>query len=152
MYEDDQFRLSCYLIYEGLPKAIGDIIDDATLVMVTLNELSSSWESFVQSICGREQLPKFERLWANCVQEGARVLSKNSLQKPHDEENQALAAHVRKGKGRRNFTKRNASGRSTPNQEQKDKHISKVKCFSCHKFVHFAYQYPQKKRETRMHQ
>jgi hypothetical protein len=29
-------------------KAIGDTIDDAKLVTMTLNELPSSWESFVQ--------------------------------------------------------------------------------------------------------
>ena len=33
-------------------KAIGDTIDDEKLVTMTLNELPSSWESFVQRICG----------------------------------------------------------------------------------------------------
>jgi hypothetical protein len=33
-------------------KSIGDTIDDAKLVTMTLNELPSSWESFVQRICG----------------------------------------------------------------------------------------------------
>jgi hypothetical protein len=48
-------------------KAIGDIVDDAKLVIVTLNGLPSSWESFVQSICGRVQLPKFDHFWTDCV-------------------------------------------------------------------------------------
>jgi hypothetical protein len=33
-------------------KVIGDTIDDAKLVTMTLTELPSSWESFVQRICG----------------------------------------------------------------------------------------------------
>jgi hypothetical protein len=33
-------------------QAIGDTIDDAELVTITLNGLPSSWEPFVQSICG----------------------------------------------------------------------------------------------------
>ena len=41
-------------------KSIGDLIEDAKLVMVNLNELPSSLESFIQSVCGREVLPKFD--------------------------------------------------------------------------------------------
>ena len=41
-------------------KSIGDLIEDVELVMVTLNGFLSSWESFIQSICGREELPKFD--------------------------------------------------------------------------------------------
>ena len=41
-------------------KAIGNIIDDAKLVTVTLNGLPSSWESFVHIIFGRDELPKFD--------------------------------------------------------------------------------------------
>ena len=66
--------------------------------MVTLSGLPSSHESFIQSVFGREELPNFDRLWDDCVQEEAIVLSKNSLQKHQEEENQALA---RKEKGRK---------------------------------------------------
>jgi len=48
-------------------KAIGDTIDDKELVKVTLNGLPSSWEPFFQSICGRENFPKFDRLCDDCV-------------------------------------------------------------------------------------
>ena len=98
-------------------QAIGDTIDDAELVTVTLNGFPPSWDPFVQGICARAELPKFDRLWTDCVQEEAKILSKNSLRRPHDEENQALAAHARKGKGRRNPNKKNIGGRSTPVQE-----------------------------------
>jgi hypothetical protein len=91
-------------------KAIGDTIDDAKLVTMTLNELPSSWESFVQRICGWEELPKFDQLWTDCVQEEAKLLSKNKLQRPQDEGTQALAAHARKGKGKIKFGKKNTGG------------------------------------------
>ena len=91
--------------------------------MVTLNGLPSSWQSFIQSICEREELPKFDRLWVDCVQEDAKVLSNNCLHKPREEENQALLAHASKGKGRRNFRKRNTSRISTPTQGQKEKDL-----------------------------
>jgi len=77
---------------------IGDTIEYVKFVIVTLNGFSSSWEPFVHSICGQEEFPKFDRLWNNYFQEEARSLSKNNLQKPHDEGSQALASHARKGK------------------------------------------------------
>jgi hypothetical protein len=47
--------------------AIGETITDRKLVMITLNALPSNWEPFIQSISGREDLPQFDRLWANCT-------------------------------------------------------------------------------------
>jgi len=41
-------------------------------------------------------LPKFEVLWADCVQEESRKLSRDSLQGPQDEGTLALVAHARK--------------------------------------------------------
>lgn len=79
-------------------KAIGDTINDAELVTLTLNGFPSSWDPFVQGICARVELPKFDQVWTNFVQEEARLLSKTNLQRPQDEETQALAAHARKGK------------------------------------------------------
>ena len=61
---------------------IGDTIDDAELVTATLNGFSSSWDPFVQETCAREKFPKFDKLWTNCVQEKARLLSNDSLQRP----------------------------------------------------------------------
>jgi hypothetical protein len=49
--------------------AIGEIITDRELVIITINALPSHWEPFIQSISGREDLPQFDRLWADCTQE-----------------------------------------------------------------------------------
>jgi hypothetical protein len=57
-------------------------------------------------------------------------LSKNVFQKPHNEGTQDIAAHARKGKGKRNFGKKNTGGGSTLVKEHKKKDISKIKCFN----------------------
>jgi hypothetical protein len=48
--------------------AIGDSVEEAELVMTTLNGLPKSWDSFIRGICSRSKLTKFSRLWEDCVQ------------------------------------------------------------------------------------
>jgi hypothetical protein len=36
-------------------------------------------------------------------------------------------------------------------EEQKKKDLSKIKCFNCHSFGHYASQCPQKKRKGKQH-
>jgi len=57
---------------------IGDVVDDAELVTTTLNGFPSSWDTFVQGICARRKLPKFDKLWGDCTQEEARLDKKIS--------------------------------------------------------------------------
>jgi hypothetical protein len=73
-------------------------VDDAELVTTTLSGFPSSWNPFVQGICARSKLPKFDKLWSNCTQEESRLISKS--QKENNDENQALVAHVKKRKER----------------------------------------------------
>ena len=74
--------------------AIGDPVEDDELVTTTLNGFPPSWDPFVQGICARRKLPKFDKLWADCSQEESRLISKK--QKVDDEENQACVAQVKK--------------------------------------------------------
>jgi len=92
-------------------KAIRYFIDDAKVVTVDLNGFPPSWDPFVQGICVRPELPKFERLWIDCVQEEARILSKQSLQRSQDDRTQALTTHARKGK--RNFSRKDFRSKDT---------------------------------------
>jgi hypothetical protein len=78
--------------------AIGDPVEDIELVTTTLNGFPSSWDPFVQGICARRRLPKFDKLWTDCTQEESRLISKS--QKTNDDENQALVAQVKKRKER----------------------------------------------------
>jgi hypothetical protein len=80
-------------------KAIGDTVNGEEMVMTTLNDLPSSWDAFIQGICSRRKLPKFSRLWENCNQGEARM--KSSEEKMIDDD-QALSAHTRKGKRKKN--------------------------------------------------
>ena len=62
-------------------------------MLTTLNGFPSSLDVFVQGICARKKLPKFDRLWANCSQEEARLISKMN-----DEEIQELATQLKQRK------------------------------------------------------
>ena len=48
-------------------------VENAEIVITTLNGLPRSWDSFIQGICARKKLVKFIRLWEECSQEEARV-------------------------------------------------------------------------------
>jgi hypothetical protein len=57
--------------------AIGDPIEDTELVTNQLNGFPSSWDPFVQWICARIKLAKFNKLWLDCTQEESRLISKS---------------------------------------------------------------------------
>ena len=52
-------------------EAIEDSVEEGEIVMTTLNGLPRSWDSFIQGICARKKLIKFNRLWEECSQEQA---------------------------------------------------------------------------------
>ena len=74
--------------------AIEDPVNDKELVTITLNGLPPSWEPFIQGVCARDKFPSFDKLWADSVQEESRLISRNSLQRPVDDEEQAIASHI----------------------------------------------------------
>jgi hypothetical protein len=122
--------------------ANGNSVDDAELVTTTLNGYPSSWDPFVQRICARSKLPKFDKLWTDYTQEESRLISKS--QKKNDEENQALATHVKKRKERRHID---------PNKTKRPcykKDMLKIRCYSCKKLGHYVFQCPHK-NENRNH-
>ena len=50
-------------------EAVDEEVENAEIVMTTLNGLPRSWDSFIQGICARKKLIKFSRLWEECSQE-----------------------------------------------------------------------------------
>ena len=50
-------------------EVVDEKVDNAEIVMPTLNGLPRSWDSFIQGICARKNLVKFSRLWEECSQE-----------------------------------------------------------------------------------
>ena len=49
-------------------EAVDEEVENAKIVMTTLNGVSRAWDSFIQGICARKKLVKFSRLWEDCSQ------------------------------------------------------------------------------------
>jgi hypothetical protein len=122
--------------------AIGEKVEDAKLVNMALNGFLTSWEPFIKGSCTQENLPDFERLWDDYIQEETRMESKAS--KEDGGENLALFDQSNKGKVKRPNKGKGKSDESTSQLVKKD--LSKIKCFSCHKYGHYASQCPDKKK------
>ena len=54
-------------------EAVDEEVENVEIVMTTLNGLPRSWDSFIQGICARNNLVKFNRLWKECSQEEAQI-------------------------------------------------------------------------------
>ena len=52
-------------------EAVDKEVENADIVMTTLNSIPRSRDSFIQGICARNKLVKFSRLWEECSQEEA---------------------------------------------------------------------------------
>ena len=50
-------------------EAVDEEVENAEIVMTTLNGLPRSLDSFIQGICARKKLIKFSRLWEEFSQE-----------------------------------------------------------------------------------
>jgi hypothetical protein len=82
----------------------------------------------------------------DCIQEEARLESRNGKQKGNSDENQALVAHTRKGR------RGGSPEREVSPEPRRKKDLSKVKCFACHEYGHYASQCPQRRRGGRKQQ
>jgi hypothetical protein len=72
------------------------------------------------------------------------MLSRENLQKHLEQgEEQAFTSHARKGKGK--FWKKNIG----PSRKKMD--ISKIQCYICDEFDHYARDCPQRKRKEKKH-
>ena len=49
-------------------EAVDEEVENAEIVMTTLNGLLRSWDSFIQGVCAIKKLIKFSRLWEECSQ------------------------------------------------------------------------------------
>jgi hypothetical protein len=120
---------------------VGEAILDSELVRTALNGVSKQWVVFVEGIVAREKLPNSELLWDDFVQEETRRgYVHGSSSTGHEEKNVALAANNKK-----KFRKGPKGGNKPKGDGKKD--MSKVRCFVCHKFGHYAGQCPNKKKK-----
>ena len=109
-------------------------MEELEVVMTTLNGLPRSWESFIQGVCSRRKMPKFNKLWEDCIQEEARIVVKD--EKLGSSEDQALFVRPKKGRGRSNHSPRRF-------QKEPKKDYSTYKCYKCQVLGHIARNYPQ---------
>ena len=56
-------------------EVVDEEVENAKIVMTTLNGLPRPWDSFIQGIYSRKKLVKFSELWEECSQEEARILA-----------------------------------------------------------------------------
>src|SRR5229473_1083569 len=77
-------------------EVVDEEVENAKIVMTTLNGLPRSWDSFIQGICARKKLVKFSRPWEECSQEEARIAAREEKMGSED---QALTVHSKKGRG-----------------------------------------------------
>ena len=95
---------------------MGNAVEDIPkkqLSIYILRGLPNTWESFVQSVTGCDNLPKYDQLWTDCVEEEERIIAK--FKETH-EENQSLAPRW-KGKQKRSLPQRNQGERSNNTNE-----------------------------------
>jgi hypothetical protein len=119
--------------------AIGDVISDKELVTTTLNGFPTFWIPSVQGLCARSKLPKFDKLWADCTHKESRLADQQKRLIVDEEE--ALTAQKNK---RSSFRKNNKEANSV-RVPDKNKDVSKIKCYNCQKLGHFSYDCPQGK-------
>ena len=88
-------------------------------------------------------MPNWKRLWSNIVHQEFRQNTRDGSSSKHDdEEDCALAAKARKGKGKKFHSKSEAKGKKLD--------FSKVKCFHCHEYGHLTTNFPQKKKKKQV--
>jgi hypothetical protein len=119
--------------------AIGDVNSDKELVTTTLNRFPTFWIPFVQGVCAKSKLPKFDKLWANCTHEESRLADQQKRLIVDDEE--ALTTQKNK---RSSFRKNNKEANSVRVPDTK-KYVSKIRCYNYQKLGHFSYDCPQGK-------
>src|SRR5713226_6448094 len=78
-------------------EAVDEEVENAEIVMTTLNGLPRSWDSFIQGICARKKLVKFNKLWEECSQEEAWIAAREEKMGSED---QALTVHSKSTKRR----------------------------------------------------
>jgi hypothetical protein len=149
MKMENSKSISSYLMRDSQIRdqlaTIGDVISDKELVTKTLNGFPTFWIPFVQGVCARSKLPKFDKLWADCTHEEYRLADQQKRLIVDKEK--GLTIQKKKG----SFFRKNNKEAKSVRVPDKKKDVSKIRCYNCQKLGHFSYDYPQGKGK-RKHQ
>jgi hypothetical protein len=118
---------------------IRDVISDKDLVTTTLNGFPTFWIPFVQGMCVRSKLPKFDKLWENCTHKESRLAEQQKRLIVDEEESLTVQ------KNKRSSFKRNNKEANSVRVPDKKRDVSKIRCYNCQKLGHFSYDCPQGK-------
>ena len=124
---------------------VEEVVHGAELVHTALNGVTKPWAVFVESVVACENMLSWDRLWDDFIQKETRrgYVQGSTSHSKDDEENVALAA-----KGKKKKFKKGSKG-GTKQQDGEKKDMSKMKCFPCQKFGHYAGQCPNKKKKKK---
>lgn len=81
--------------------AVGEIIAPTELVRIALNGLPKTWENFVDGIVAWENLPDWERLWDDCIQNEIKKNYLGEAKQVEEVDNVALLARGKKGRAKK---------------------------------------------------
>ena len=99
-------------------------IQNAEIVMTTLNGLRRSWDSFIQGFCARKKLVKFSRLWKEWSQEEAWIAAQEEKMGSED---QALTVQSKKTRTSNHRGKHSHQRSNFRNPRYMPKYI----CYTC---------------------
>ena len=109
-------------------------MENAEIVMTTLNGLPRSWDSFIQGICARNKLVKFSILREECSQEEAWIAAREEKMGSED---QALTVHSKKN--------RRSNYHSKGNISHSRKYLNTIRCYTCDEKGHISKFFPNKR-------
>ena len=104
--------------------------------MTTLNVLHRTWDSFIQGICAKKKLVKFNRLWEECWQEEAWIAA---LEENMGSEDQTFIVQSRKNI--RDYHHHSKGKRPSSRKTQ-------LWCYTCDEIGNCARDYPRNKRNS----
>ena len=113
-------------------------VENAEIVMTTLNGLPRTLDSFIQGIYDRKKLVKFNRLWEECSQEEARIAAREENMGSED---QALTVQSKKNR-RDHHHHHHSKGKHSSYKK------SQLRCYTCDEIGHFAKDCPRNKRNS----
>ena len=116
-------------------------VENAEIVMTTLNGLPRTWDSFIQAIYARKKLVKFSRLWEECSQEEARIVAREEKMGSED---QALIVQSKKTRTSHHRGKHSNQRSNFRNPRDMSKYIF----YTCNERGHFARDCPRNKSSS----